>query len=578
VVPLKNQAMVNSLEPRTHPVSSGHGSNLEQNIRHEQVNLFCDQSPTAMFGYLAAAAVLVFTLWSMISHTILLLWASALLTVSFGRLWLVTMYRKQPPESVDSPARFMRFFIWISLAGGLVWGSAGVLLMPTESIGYQMLLLLIIFGMMAGSTHSLSAIMKAYVMFSIPAGLPVAISFLLQQTTIGSVIGLLIILFTLSLLLIARNLNKVMIESFRLRFENVELLADMETEIAARSKTEERIRGQNAVLAMLATNPSLPEVLNAINMIIEKEAPSAKSSILLLDDAGTHLFNASAPNLPDDYNTAINGGAIGSCAGSCGTAAYRNTMVIVEDIASDPLWADYKDLALTHGLRACWSIPIHNAEAAVLGTFALYYTATRKPDTTEIELIQSAADMAGIAIERCRTAEKLEQMALYDTLTMLPNRAMFIDRFNQRLAQARRGRQKLALLFIDLDRFKLINDTLGHEAGDRALQEVASRLQACVREVDTAARLGGDEFTLILTEIHSSRDAAFVAKKVIAALGRDIELEGRHMSIGGSIGISLFPDDGEDIDTLIAKSDTAMYQAKQKGGDTWIFYSEKRLD
>jgi len=570
---LKNHAMAEISGKQARPVSAGVTDTLQKKIRYEQVRLLYQGFLSSSFSSLLVAAILVFALWGSVPHNTILLWAGALVMVAIGRLWLTMMYKKQPEASINSQD-WLVWFVVGAVLNGLVWGAAGIWLMIPGSIGYQMLVVFILGGIMAGATQSLSIIMMAYNLFCIPVVLPIATWLFLQHTPIANAMGLLITLFAVSLFFIARNLHHTMSESFRLRFENIDLIADMKKEVITRKVAEERISGRSAILGMLATGCSLTEVLNAINLHIEQDAPLAKSSILLLDETGKHLLSASAPSLPEEYNAAINGGAIGPAAGSCGTAAYKNETVIVEDISSDPLWADYKGLALAHGLHACWSVPVHNTAGEVLGTFALYYAASRKPEKTEIELIQSAAQLAGIAIERCAMVEKMEQMAHYDLLTQLPNRALFIDRLKQTLALARRKKHPFALLFIDLDKFKAINDTLGHDAGDKTLQEVAGRLQACVREVDTVARLGGDEFTIILAEIHSSKDAALVAKKVLATLCREIELEGRSMSIGGSIGISLFPDDGEDVDTLIAKSDTAMYQAKQAGGDSCLFYSE----
>jgi diguanylate cyclase (GGDEF)-like protein len=152
-----------------------------------------------------------------------------------------------------------------------------------------------------------------------------------------------------------------------------------------------------------------------------------------------------------------------------------------------------------------------------------------------------------------------------DHLTGLPNRALFMDRLSQALVQVRRQEKKLAVLFIDLDRFKVINDRHGHKTGDIVLKEVARKLRACVREMDTVARLGGDEFTIVLTEISGTEDAAMVAQKVIDALAEPQQIKGEKYTIGGSIGISLYPQNGENVDTLLANADTAMYQAKKTG-------------
>ncbi len=159
-------------------------------------------------------------------------------------------------------------------------------------------------------------------------------------------------------------------------------------------------------------------------------------------------------------------------------------------------------------------------------------------------------------------------MALYDMLTGLPNRQLFFDRVNQLLALARRNRYILALLYIDLDRFKVINDTLGHEIGDLLLKEAAERMTSCTRKADTVARFGGDEFIGICGKIEAVEDAEVVARKLSAVLSKPFEIKGNLCSIGASIGISLYPEDGEDIETLLGKADAAMYRVKEgkKGG------------
>ena len=144
---------------------------------------------------------------------------------------------------------------------------------------------------------------------------------------------------------------------------------------------------------------------------IEALLPDMRCSILLLDADGVHLRHGAAPNLPDAYNRAIDGVEIGPQAGSCGTAAYRNQAVIVTDIATDPLWADYRALALPHGLRACWSTPIRSAHGLVLGTFALYYREPCAPGPADLELIERVTHLSAIAIERKQAEDQLRDFA-----------------------------------------------------------------------------------------------------------------------------------------------------------------------
>jgi len=167
---------------------------------------------------------------------------------------------------------------------------------------------------------------------------------------------------------------------------------------------------------------------------------------------------------------------------------------------------------------------------------------------------------------------KLHKLAYYDMLTGLPNRHLFIDRLERALAHARRSQTKVGLLFLDLDRFKLINDTLGHSIGDILLKQVAKRLENCTREEDTVARMGGDEFTLILHDVMRISDSTTVASKLLNALTDAFEIEGRQYYIGGSIGIAHYPDDGEDTETLLRNADGAMYQAKERGRNNYQIY------
>ncbi|MDP3083465.1 MAG: PAS domain S-box protein [Rubrivivax sp.] len=178
-------------------------------------------------------------------------------------------------------------------------------------------------------------------------------------------------------------------------------------EVAQRRRAESRMQAEQDVLGRIVAGRPLAEILTTLVLNIESQLDGALCSILLLDDDGLRLRHGAAPSLPEAYNQAIDGGAIGPAAGSCGTAAFRGERVVVDDIASDPLWADYKDLALAHGLRACWSTPIQSAGGQVLGTFALYADRPRSPEASELETIDMTAHLASIAIERKQAEQAL---------------------------------------------------------------------------------------------------------------------------------------------------------------------------
>ncbi len=174
--------------------------------------------------------------------------------------------------------------------------------------------------------------------------------------------------------------------------------------------------------------------------------------------------------------------------------------------------------------------------------------------------------------ERKKAQAQLYHLAHHDMLTGLPNRHLFLDRLRHDMAMARRTKKKAAVLFLDLDRFKIINDTLGHTVGDKLLKQMGWRLQECVREIDTVARMGGDEFTIGLANLDQDAGAEKVAEKILKALSKPVRIDGHELFITTSIGISLFPDDGDDPLTLIKMADIAMYSAKAQGRNNYQLY------
>jgi diguanylate cyclase (GGDEF)-like protein len=177
-----------------------------------------------------------------------------------------------------------------------------------------------------------------------------------------------------------------------------------------------------------------------------------------------------------------------------------------------------------------------------------------------------------------REAEsRIRAMAYQDPLTRLPNRGLLGDRFAVATAQARRHGQKVAVLMLDLDNFKNVNDRLGHEVGDRLLTHAAQLVTASVRESDTVARYGGDEFVLLLGELHHFTEAGMVAQKIVKRLAEPISLDGHQLHLGGSIGMSIWPDDAGDLAALLRCADQALYAAKADGRGTYRYFSEMRI-
>jgi len=470
---------------------------------------------------------------------------------------------------------------------------------------------------------------------------------------------------------------------------------------------------QTQLIENIALENDLSANLRAIVQHIEDclNDPLLHCSILLLRDG--RLFHAAAPGLPPEYCDAINGVEISAHCGSCGTAAYLGKPVISSDIATDPIWTEYADLALNAGLQACWSHPIVSSGGQILGTFGTYYQTPKTPDSSHLEFLEHFSHLASIAIEKhqarsrqktlvqqltqaheqlnslimllpellivldeqgryvdiyggdktllnansgrmvglsvrdiwppgaaekimqfvqstiesdtvkCfehtlvsesgprilenrtvvikhyrtddpekkhvlwmvrditeqkRAQKQIEQLAFYDPLTNLPNRRLLMNRTQKVIERATRDNRFGALIYIDLNDFKRINDSLGHYVGDELLISVSQRLQGSIREIDTIARIGGDEFVVLMealgfNENEIASEAKQVSQRILESLESHFELSGGRYKIGASIGIALIDPNADDAIEVLKHADAAMYEAKRNRRDRICFHN-----
>jgi diguanylate cyclase (GGDEF)-like protein len=210
----------------------------------------------------------------------------------------------------------------------------------------------------------------------------------------------------------------------------------------------------------------------------------------------------------------------------------------------------------------------------VLGILEFFHADVLEPDAMLLETAESIGSQIGQFIVR-RKAEAEKHLAMHDALTGLPSRLLFMERLEHAVVQAHRHGRRLAVIFVDLDRFKSVNDTLGHEAGDMLLREVACRLKIRLREGDTVARMGGDEFVMVLEEIANTEDALLIGETLIPELGRPYPVSGQEVTVTASVGVSTYPADGLDANTLVRHADAAMYAAKAKGRNACESYSRR---
>lgn len=333
-------------------------------------------------------------------------------------------------------------------------------------------------------------------------------------------------------------------------------------DITQRKRTESMHAAMYAISAAAHTAAGLPELLEQIHHIIADRIAHVAFSVALRDQHGTVGVRYRAAPGSVEQASPIHRHEEAWCAEVMrqGTSMRRTLQGSPTDLRTDPEALYWLGVPLP-------------ATDQPLGALMLHGRVGRDNQSEQArELLEFVAAQVAMVIERTQMHERLRHMAQYDQLTRLPNRALFYDRLQIAVARARREQTQLALLFIDLDRFKEVNDTLGHTMGDRLLQGVAQRLQDCVRGSDTVARLGGDEFVVLLEGMPCGESPEPMAQKMLTAFSQPFELERTTLHIQPSIGIALYPDHGTHESVLLSRADEAMYTAKRGGGNRSFLY------
>lgn len=336
-------------------------------------------------------------------------------------------------------------------------------------------------------------------------------------------------------------------------------------DITERKRTEALQLGQNRILNMVATGVALQEILTAITRFVETQAGEGLCSIVQLAGDGLVPEGEIVPSLSSNFWPMAGEIPAGLYRSMLGNFSPRGKPVIVRNSASDPLWGDKCNAAEENCIKAYASWPIFGKHKKILGALALFFPKATAMSEKDCQLCEICANLAGIAIESRASEEKIRHLAHYDGLTSLPNRFLFKEYLDLALRSARRHGNKFAVLFLDLDKFKEINDTMGHDAGDIVLCEIAARLRQCLRHTDKIARMGGDEFYVLIEELDNARYAADVASKLLESASQPVLIGGKECKLSVSIGIAIYPDDGGDGPTLLKNADKAMYKAKDLG-------------
>ncbi len=350
------------------------------------------------------------------------------------------------------------------------------------------------------------------------------------------------------------------------------LLIGSSTDISERKQAEQLLAAERQVLELIASDASLQVVLDALCNRVESLISDCFAAVLLLQPDNGHLVLGSAPSLRRTCRDVGQNCPENPAVCACAAAIRTGKQIIAEHIDDSEQWQDCRDFASALGLKTAWSTPIVSPGKEVLGTLSLYFRQGRRPNRFDKDVIEHACRQAAIAIDRNRAMDSLHRLATVDTLTGLNNRSRFLDQGEAEITRARRLGRSVAVLMLDVDHFKRINDTHGHGAGDVALKIVAAIIARELRAIDICGRLGGEEFAVMLPET-DGQGAMQAAERLRQAVAQEKVrvAEGVELGITVSIGATILAPQDANIDHLLARADGALYEAKRSGRNLALY-------
>lgn len=495
-------------------------SRFSAQLYAEQVDLLYRNALLAYSVTLINGAILAFVQGAVIAPPVLLVWYGVLASVTVTRGLFVRRYARLKPGP-DAAQRWNSIYVTGAAIAGCVWGATAFVMIPSGSIAHEVFVAFVLAGMSAGSITVLAFRMEACLAFLFPALLPLVYHYLMLGTPLHVAMGVMTAIFLLGMVVSASRFNRSVRAALILRFDKYEL----EEEISRRHRAEQ---------ALLLEKDRLQTVLTSIG-----------EGVVLIDANGRIEY--------------LNSVAEKFCGCSSYGALHRPVSEVFENF--DLHRNKRTSTAMEDSLRAGRQITketvmvLKGENRCVIEELATpLYDRNRKIAGT-VSILRDVTEMR-------QETERLIYAADHDMLTGLPNRNLLRNRMEQAIARAHRKHGTFALLFLDLDGFKEINDTMGHAAGDALLVKVAQRLIYAVREEDTVARLGGDEFVVLLEGPTQENDVKSIVTKICKTLREPYQLDSQSASVSVSIGTSLFPDDGHDPEDLLVHADAAMYREK----------------
>jgi len=516
----------------------------------EQVRLLYANSTVSQLIVLLLAVVLAVAQWTSIDHRVVATWFGVVATLACARIALTWRYQRSADDP-DAAQRWCTAFLISVALSGLAWGAGGVLLLPEpQTDSGDVLVLLMLAGLTAGGASYLAPVRPAPYVYCIPLLLPLAVHFILDGEGGNVWLGVITALYLLAMLAVAHRLHENIRASLTLRDENRALVDNL-------TEAKDKLEVANAgLVAEIAERRGAEEIIGNSLSLLQATLEATADGLLVVDNAGRMVsFNQRFVKMWGIPPAVVE------------QRSDDAALAFVVDQLIDP--DSFLDKVKTlYGQPEAESYDlVEFKDGKVFERFSMPQHIKGRP----VGRVWSFRDIS----ERKKAERDLRYVASHDSLTALPNRTLFEESLNKALARAKRHNTRLAVLFIDLDRFKNINDTLGHHVGDEMLCAVARRLVKSLREGDLVARLGGDEFIVLLENLPVAELAGKVGQKLLESIGKPFLIEQQELNITASIGISWFPGDAIDTTSLLKNADIAMYRAKEPGGNAVEFYSEQ---
>ncbi len=515
-------------------------------VRAQQIALLFRQLPAALTATLLIAFIVVGVTWPVTDAKLLLTWLIVVCVLTAHRFFLWRRFTANAPPAVEMQPWLRSFFVG-TLLSGIVWGAGAVVLSGHDLI-HEFFFGLLLAGLAAGGVSTLSSYRGIYAAFLLPSMMPLAVRMASHLDPPHVAMASMMLLFVALMLAISARIHATIAESLRLRFRNLGLV---DTLSATKSNLEE---ANTALQREIGEHRKAQEVLMKSEQKLRLHAHQAPLAFIEWDLSFRVVeWNPAAERI-FGYGRQE---AMGRHAASL-IAAERSCHTVAT------LWK--RLLIDKHGAQ----VTIENRTKGKRDIVCeWYYTPLVDAQGSVLSVMTLAQDVTASR----QAQERLNYLAFHDDLTGLPNRCVYNDRLSQAMIEARRQGRYVGVMLLDIDHFRMVNDTMGHEAGDELLRDIGKRLSVCVRESDTVARVGGDEFGLALADMADPRDAIYVAQKILDSFAPPFLVAGRELFAGPSIGITIYPVDNDCLDGLVKNAHSAMNHAKAQGRNNFQFYS-----